>query len=101
MAEISLVVTSKVLNWVGNIRRNQRQIAMKHPSADIADEIASLKRSNCRRLILDGGTSLVICDTSAIWPSHNSENIDEFDALFDSLARTPDRPVTFSCELLR
>lgn len=101
MAEISLVVTSKVLNYIGNSRRNQRQIAIRNPSADIADELASLTRSNQRRLILDGDICLVIRDTSAIWSSHNSENIDEFDALFECLALTPDRPATFSCELLR
>lgn len=100
MGQLELVVTRAELDHckeTGN--KSERQITLRSPSADIADIIKGLNRNNRVTLVLGSCVSLVVGDTSAIWRAHNEEYSEDFDILFNLLARRPDREMRFLCEL--
>jgi hypothetical protein len=99
MAEISLVVTRAVLDHVGSGNLAQRQIALRAPSPDIRARVSGLARLQRRYLRLGGCITLVAGDPGAIWRAHNATYAEDFDALYELLARHPDMPMRFLCEL--
>ena len=99
MPTISLVVTERVISHVGSGRHGERQIAMRNPSSDIADAFSELSASNRRELVLGGCVSLAVGDTNAIWPSHNNDRAEDFEALYNLLARRPGQEMRFLCQL--
>ena len=99
MGQITLVVTSAELNYYNAGHAAEAQIALRSPSADIAPAIRDLTSKNRANLILGGCVTLVAADPGAIWRAHNEENVEDFDTLFDLLARRPDREMRFLCDL--
>jgi hypothetical protein len=100
MPEISLYVTRGVVEHSTVTAADQRQIAYREASADIAERLRAANRDHRVVLQLGDLVLLTVGDTSAIWRSHNKERAADFDALFEMLARYPDRPMRFLCELV-
>lgn len=101
MAEIGLRVTQKELDHVARVGKSQRQVGISSVSDDIAPRIRGRQKGQPRELLRLGGCiELVLGDTSAIWASHNSTRLREFDALYGFLSKFPDREVRFPCEMV-
>ena len=100
MSEISLRVTHAVLAHAQAERANQRQIAYTDASLDIAPRLAALTAQDRARLLVGESLTVVVGDRGAIWHAHNAAHANDFDALFEFLARHPERPVRFLCRLL-
>lgn len=98
MSGVSLLVTSPVLAHTGEDPR-EKQIAVRLASKDIADALAAITAGARRELVLGGCITLNIGDPGAIWRAHNVDGLDDFDALFDLLARRPDQEMRFLCDL--
>ena len=94
-----LVVTRAELDHYNAGHAAEAQIALRSPSSDIAPAIKDLTSKNRANLILGGCVSLVAGDPGAIWRAHNEQNIEDFDALFNLLARRPDKEMRFLCDL--
>jgi len=101
MSEISLRVTSAVLSHLADGRKDERQIALTSPSADIASELASISAKNKRVLVIGNSIALVLADRNALWRAHNADRLADFDAFFELLARRPDQEMRVLCELRR
>lgn len=100
MAEISLAVTKRVLEYTKASREKERQIAFTEASADIAAQLAQVTTQQHVKLRLGGRIILVVGDRGAIWRAHNEKYADDFDALFTFLARYPSQPMRFLCEII-
>ncbi len=101
MSELSLRVTKRVLEYQRTGSKKERQIAVTEPSADIASELATASRENRRSLEIGGFMTLVLADKGALWRAHNEEQADDFDALFEFLARRPGKRFRVPCSLRR
>jgi hypothetical protein len=101
MPEISLVVTQRVFDRTVPDHRDEAQLAIRSASEDIAPSIRQLNAKNRANLRLGGFITLVVGDTAAIWRSHNKHQVEDFDALFNLLARRPDQEMRFLCDLVR
>ena len=101
MSEIKLRVTEAVMNHVAGDHPAEMQIAMRGASVDLHDGLAGVSAKNRREIILGDCITLVVGDTGAIWRTHNAGHIDEFDGLFELLARMPDREMTFTCRIAK
>ena len=101
MSEISLRVTKAELDHVTDAGREQRQIALTSPSPDIAKEVQSITAKNRRLLVIGGCIEFVLADKSALWRSHNEDRCEDFDALFNLLARRPGQEMRVLCDLRR
>ncbi len=98
MAHISLKVATAVIEYVRTSgQRNSRQIAFR----DFSAEFNALKDASEKKRVLipvNGVFELSVGDIGAMWPSHQTENFqaDDFDSIYELLARRPDRWVRFS-----
>ncbi len=101
MAEISLAVTKRVLEYTKAPREKERQIAYTAASADIVGPLAEVTTKHHVKLRLGGQITLVVGDRGAIWRAHNDKYADDFDALFTFLAHYPSQPMRFLCEITR
>jgi hypothetical protein len=99
MAEISLSVTKGVLAYATAERAKERQIAYSEASSEVAAALAKVDRANPVRLRIAGALTLTVSDRGAIWLAHNQDATDDFQALFDFLARYPSQRLRFVCEL--
>src|SRR5579862_2023925 len=99
MPLISLVVTQRALDHANAGNQSQRQIAIRAPSSDIQPRISQLSARHRAKLRLGGCVNLVAGDPGAIWGAHNQAYAEDFDALFDLLARRPGVEMRFLCEL--
>ncbi|MBA3560717.1 MAG: hypothetical protein H0W30_19230 [Gemmatimonadaceae bacterium] len=99
MAEITLAVTKRVLDYAKGDREKERQIAYSSPSADIAARLGSVTRQDHLSLRLGGRITLIVGDRGAIWRAHNAQYAEDFDALYTFLARYPSQPMRFLCEI--
>lgn len=99
MGQVTLVVTRPELEHFTAGHRDEAQIALRSPSPDIAPTIRALTSSHRARLVLGGCVSLVAGDPGAIWRAHNEQHAEDFDALFNLLARRPDQEMRFLCEV--
>ena len=99
MGQITLVVTRPEYEHFNAGHTAQAQIALRSASSDIAPVIAALSSKNRVTPILGGCVSLVAGDPGAIWRAHNEQHAQDFDSLFDLLARRPDDEMRFLCEL--
>lgn len=99
MGQISLVVTSKVLQRDAPGRLGERQIAFRHASPDLAHRLEAANASNQLAIRLGGSATLIVGDTGAIWRSHNRGQDELVDALFALLSRRPDSEMRFLCDL--
>ena len=98
MSEVSLLVTSPVLAYTGDDPR-EKQIAVRLASKDIADMLASITAGARRELVLGGCIILAIGDRGAVWRAHNTDRLEDFDAIFELLSRRRDCEMRFLCEL--
>ena len=99
MGQISLVVTSRVHQRDAPGTLDERQIAYRSASADIAPTLAKANADGRVPIRLGGFADLSVGDTGAIWRAHNREKKHEFDTLFDLLRSRPDVEMRFLCEL--
>lgn len=99
MAEISLVVTKRVIDHISGGNENQSQIAIRIPSEDIKPILSQLTANNRMTIILGGYVRLIVGDIGAIWLAHNSSHADDFMSLFTLLSRRPGKEMRFLCEL--
>ncbi|MCH8878232.1 MAG: hypothetical protein IIA89_15695 [Chloroflexi bacterium] len=99
MGQITLVVTSAELDHYNAGHALEAQIALRSPSPDIAPTIEELTSKNRANLILGGHVTLVAGDPGAVWRAHNNEAPEDFDALFNLLARRPDGEMRFLCDI--
>lgn len=99
MAEITLVVTRAEFDHVTSGHRNEAQIALRSPSPDIATRIRSLTLAKPASITLGGCVTLIAADPGAIWRAHNGGQAEDFDALFNLLARRPDGEMRFLCQI--
>lgn len=99
MGQITLVVTSTELNHYNAGHASEAQIALRSPSPDIAPAIEGLTSMNRANLILGGCVTLVAGDPGAVWRAHNKEDPEDFDVLFNLLARRPDGEMRFLCDI--
>jgi hypothetical protein len=99
MAEITLVVTGAELSHVRAGNPAQAQIAIRYASEDIAAKVRTLSLMKPATLTLGGCLSFSARDPGAIWRAHNEAQSEDFDALFELLARRPNREMRFLCDL--
>jgi hypothetical protein len=99
MGQISLVVTSKVHQRDAPGTLDERQIAYRSASADLAPTLTKASADGRVTIRLGGFLELSVGDTGAIWRAHNPEKRHEFDRLFDLLHSRPDVEMRFLCEL--
>lgn len=99
MAEITLVVTRAELDHVTSGHRDEAQIALRSPSHDIAPKIRGLTSAKRASVTLGGCVTLIAADPGAIWRAHNGAQEEDFDALFNLLARRPDGEMRFLCHV--
>jgi hypothetical protein len=100
MGEINLVVTSRVQQRDASVTLEERQIAYRSPSADIAPVLGKANANSRVTIRLGGFLDLSVGDTGAIWRAHNNDKRQEFDRLFDLLRSRPDVEMRFLCELI-
>lgn len=100
MAEITLAVTKRVLEYAKGPREKERQIAYSSPSADIAAQLGAISAKHGVELRLGDLVTLVVADRGAIWRAHNDEHAEDFDALFAFLARYSSRKMRFLCAIV-
>lgn len=101
MPQITLRVTGPVIQQVQDGRPFQRQLAIQDASPDLGVLIGAASSVNRVRIAICGVFELSIGDTSAIWGSHQAAGLqaDDFSNLYELLARRPNVPVTFPCQL--
>jgi len=99
MPNVTLLVTQAHLNHVNAGNENQKQIAMREASADIWPQLSQLNTGNRVNVRLGGCVTLVAGDPGAIWRAHNTQHAEDFDSLFDLLARRPGVGMRFLCDL--
>lgn len=100
MGKICLKVTAKVIEHSkGSI--NQRQIALTKPSESIVNVIKGCSKNNKVNIEFAGAFELTVGDTGAIWRSHNDENLEHFDGLYELLCLSPDKEFMFFCKVCR
>jgi hypothetical protein len=99
VGQITLVVTSPELDYYNAGHTAEAQIALRSPTPDLAPAIAAVSSKNRANLILGGCLSLVAGDPGAIWRAHNERNVEDFDSMFELLARRPDCEMRVFCEL--
>ena len=91
MGEVGLVVTRRVLEHVGRGAGDQKQIAVRGASAEIAGRLREVTARQRITLRLGGCVELVVGDPGAIWRAHQAgEMAADFDSLFELLSRRPD-----------
>jgi hypothetical protein len=100
MPEISLVVSQNVIEHVKTTDRNEKQIALRSATPDIRDALGQAKKDNRVNLRLGGCVTFSVGDPAAIHHSHNQSHIEDFDSLYDLLARRPDVEMRFLCEIV-
>ena len=100
MAEISLAVTKRLLDYAKPPREKERQIAYTLATPEIAARLAQVTTKDRVKLRLGGRITLVVADRGAIWRAHNDKHVEDFDALFALLARHPSQRMRFLCELI-
>jgi hypothetical protein len=100
VAEISLYVTPGVTDRMSTAPAHQHQIAYNEPSQDIAPRLREVNGQQRASVRLGGLVVLEVGDTGAIWRTHNERHADDFEALFQLLARYPGRSMRFLCELV-
>ena len=100
MAEISLAVTTGVLEYAKGPREDERQIAYSLASVDIAPQLAAVTAKSGVTLRLGGRITLSVADRGAIWRAHKSQHVRDFDALFQFLAHYPSQKMRFLCEIV-
>ena len=100
MAEISLKVTKAVLAYATGSHEGERQIAYTDATPEIAPRLAAVTTKQRLRLRLGDRITLVVADRGAIWRAHNEEHANDFDALFDFLAKYPSQPMRFLCDIV-
>ncbi|HDY7512065.1 TPA: hypothetical protein RQJ57_004338 [Vibrio vulnificus] len=100
MNKITLKVTSKVISHVINAQsKNQEQIALKVVSGQLLEQKHNITKSNKVDILVANQMTLTLGDTSAIWKSHQSDQVD-FNVLFDFLSTKPDGEFEFTYELI-
>lgn len=99
MGQISLIVTSRVHQRDAPGTLDERQIAYRHPSPDLASMLSKANAHVRVTIRLGGFLELSVGDTGAIWRAHNPEKRHEFDRLFDLLRSKPDVEMRFLCDL--
>lgn len=99
MGQISLVVTNRVHHRDAPATVDERQIAFRSPSSDIAPALGRATSDGRVTLQLGGFLDLSVGDTGAIWRAHNREKQPEFDKLFALLRSRPDVEMRFLCEI--
>ena len=100
MPEISLKVTKDVLAYARGAHDKERQIAYTEATPDIAPRRAEVTTKHRLRLRLGDRITLVVADRGAIWRAHNEQYLNDFDALFEFLAKYPSQPMRFICEVV-
>jgi hypothetical protein len=100
MEFISLAVTQPVVDYVQQIGKGGRQIAVQSASPALQAKINVTNRNECLLLLIGGEFELRNGDPGAIWPKHQAQGCqsDNFDDMYDLLSRRPGHPVTFACE---
>lgn len=100
MAEISLAVTTKVIAYAAGAREDARLIAYSKATPDIASRLGEANKNHRMTLRIGGLLTLVVADSGGIWRAHNDEHVQDFEALFDFLAKYPSRQMRFLCEII-
>jgi hypothetical protein len=100
MAEISLSVTKAILAHAQGVNAHARQIAFADATSDIAPHLARITKANRVKLRLGGLITLTLADSSSIWRAHNEQFTNDFDALYDFLARYPSKRMRFICHII-
>jgi hypothetical protein len=100
MSEITLVVTQPVVNHVLQDHPNEKQIAIRASTRDVAPTIQQLTAMNRRTLRLGGCIDLILGDPGAVWRAHNGQQVQGFDALYNLLERRPNHEMRFLCEII-
>ena len=100
MNSITLAVTQKTAAYLADQPdMGGRQIAIKDASPSIRVVLDNANKKAPVTIRLGQRITLSVGDTHAIWRSHNMDNVEEYDRLFDLLACHPDKPMLFPCEL--
>jgi len=99
VGQITLVVTRAELDHFNSGHASEAQIALRSPSPDISPAIGKLTSTSHANLVLGGCITLIAGDPGAVWRAHNNENPEDFDTLFNLLARRPDGEMRFLCEI--
>jgi hypothetical protein len=100
VAEISLAVTKAVLAYATGAREKERQIAYTQATADIAPRLAEVGARHRLTLRLGDCLTLVVAGRGAMWRAHNDQQLGDFDAPFEFLAKYPSQLVRFVCEIV-
>ena len=100
MAEISLAVTKGVLAYATGQHAKERQIAYTRATPEIATRLAEVGTNHRLKLKIADRITLVVADRGAIWRAHNEQQADDFDALFEFLAKYPSQSMRFVCEIV-
>jgi len=100
MAYITLAVTSRVIQQVKETGNpDQRQIAIQGASPELRAAIDTASAKKQVTVAVNDVFKLSIGDTDAIWRTHQGGlQRDDFDSLYDLLARRPDTQVRFACD---
>jgi hypothetical protein len=99
LSEILLYVTEGVVAHTAATPPDQRQIARRGASPDIANLLSEVRADRPEALQLGGLITLRVGDRGAIWRSHNAQHSEVFGALFSLLASYPGKPMRFVCEI--
>ena len=101
MGELGLVVTRRVLEHVARGAGDQKQIAVRGASAELAGRLRQVNARQRNTLRLGGCIELVVGDPGAIWRAHQAgEMAADFDSLFELLSRRPDVEMRFAGEVV-
>lgn len=101
MNTINIAVTKKTVAYLADKPdNNQRQIAIQDASPGLRKALNHANKNTPVTIRLAGRITLIVGDTHAIWRSHNIDNVDEYDRLFDLLALRPDEPMFFHCGIV-
>lgn len=98
MPHITLKVATAVIEYVRmSGKRNNRQIAFTDYSSEF-DALRNATKTDRVVVPVNGVFELSVGDISAVWPKHQTANFqaDDFDSLYELLARRPDRWVKFA-----
>ncbi len=96
MKTITLAVTKKSLEYTKKtVDKSSWQITIKEASPELRHCFKMATKSYHIPICIGGFLNLDVRDTHSIWRSHNREQEEEFDALFELLAVNPDKPMVF------
>ncbi len=97
---ISLAVTQKVLDHASRGKAGEKQMAIRNMSPELRTRLSLANAKNHVSIELGNAVQLTVGDTGAIWRAHNGASAEDFDLLFQLLARRPDVSMEFLCRVI-